>query len=80
MAEVEVLSDNRQVATIGWGGTCKVKHDFTVKVGSNTMKVEGLNGRYTFTNKRGNYAGELTRRQILALADAIRDSGTPELE
>lgn len=79
MAEVSVLGANQQVARIGWGGSCKVEHDFMVKVGSNTLEVTGVNGRYDFSNKRGNYAGSATRRQILAMADAIRDSGSPIL-
>lgn len=79
MALVSVLGDNQQVAKIGWGGSFKVKHDFEVAVGSNTMTVTGVNGRYEFTNKRGNYSGSLTRRQILAMADAIRDAGEPSL-
>jgi hypothetical protein len=80
MAEVKVLGENKQVARIGWGGSCKVQHDFKLKVGSNLLDVTGVNGRYEFTNKRGNYSGSLTRRQILAMADAIRDSGSPSLE
>ena len=80
MATVKMLTENEQVAKIGWGGSCKVSHDFRVKVGSNFLDVTGKNGRYEFTNKRGNYSGSITRRQILALADAIRDAGAPLLE
>lgn len=79
MALSYVVGTNEQVAKIGWGGSCKVQHDFDVKVGSNTLTVKGVNGRYSFTNKRGNYSGEASRRQILAMADAIRDAGEPAL-